>query len=194
MVVVVVVAEARLPCWSTTGRRLAPMPPQHGRLPNEKALTLKLLSCHGDLPMKRLLLAIALTALSGAALAADAPVLPITKAPAGAEVYIIAPQDGATVPQSFTVRFGLKGMGVAPAGVAKEATGHHHLLIDVTTMPVAGQPIPKDAQHMHFGGGQTETTLKLTPGTHTLQLELGDANHIPFDPPLVSKKITVHVK
>jgi hypothetical protein len=144
--------------------------------------------------MKRLLLALALLTTAGSALAADAPGLPVTKATAGAEVYIISPQDGATVPQSFTVRFGLKGMGVAPAGVVHENTGHHHLLIDVKELPAAGQPIPKDEQHLHFGGGQTETTLKLSPGTHTLQLELGDSNHIPFDPPLVSKTITVHVK
>jgi len=144
--------------------------------------------------MKRLLLALALVTTAGYALAADAPALPVTKAPAGAEVYIISPQDGATVPQSFTVRFGLKGMGVAPAGVVHENTGHHHLFVDVKVLPAAGQPIPKDEQHIHFGGGQTETTLKLTPGTHTLQLELGDSNHIPFDPPVVSKPITVHVK
>jgi hypothetical protein len=144
--------------------------------------------------MKHLLLALALTASAGTVLAADAPSLPVTKAPAGAEVYIIAPQDGATVPSSFTVRFGLKGLGVAPAGVAHENTGHHHLLIDVKELPVAGQPIPKDENHLHFCGGQTETTLKLSPGAHTLQLELGDANHIPFDPPIVSKTITVHVK
>jgi hypothetical protein len=144
--------------------------------------------------MKRMLLALALVTTAGYVFAADAPGLPVTKATAGAEVYIISPQDGATVPQTFTVRFGLKGMGVAPAGVTHENTGHHHLLVDVKELPVAGQPIPKDEQHLHFGGGQTETTLKLTPGTHTLQLELGDANHIPFDPPLVSKTITVHVK
>ncbi|HUA81822.1 MAG TPA: DUF4399 domain-containing protein [Dyella sp.] len=144
--------------------------------------------------MKRLLLAFAIAAVAGFASAAEAPTLPVTKAPAGAEVYIISPQDGATVSPTFTVRFGLKGMGVAPAGVTHENTGHHHLLIDVKVMPAAGQPIPKDEQHLHFGGGQTETTLKLPPGTHTLQLELGDSNHIPFDPPIVSKAITVHVK
>lgn len=144
--------------------------------------------------MKRLLLAVALAAVVGSVVAADAPGLPVTKSTAGAEVYIISPQDGATVPSTFTVRFGLKGMGVAPAGVAHENTGHHHLLVDVKELPAAGQPIPKDEQHLHFGGGQTETTLKLSPGTHTLQLELGDTNHIPFDPPVVSKTITVHVK
>ncbi|MBE1162924.1 DUF4399 domain-containing protein [Dyella acidiphila] len=144
--------------------------------------------------MKRLLLALALLTTAGYAVAAATPGLPVTKATAGAEVYIISPQDGATVPQTFTVRFGLKGMGVAPAGVEHKDTGHHHLLVDVKELPAAGTPIPKDEQHIHFGGGQTETTLKLAPGTHTLQLELGDSNHIPFDPPLLSKPITVHVK
>lgn len=145
--------------------------------------------------MKRIMLALALAGLSGAALAAEAPSgLPVTPAPAGAEVYIIAPADGAIVGQEVTVRFGLKGMGVAPAGVVREHTGHHHLLVDVKELPAAGQPIPNDANHLHFGGGQTETTLKLKPGTHTLQLELGDQNHVPFEPAVVSKKITIHVK
>lgn len=144
--------------------------------------------------MKRVLLALALVATGVTAIAADAPGLPVTKAPAGAEVYIISPKDGATVGAEVTVQFGLKGMGIAPAGVQKEGTGHHHLLVDVTELPAAGAPIPNDATHIHFGKGQTETTLKLTPGTHTLQLELADQNHIPFDPALVSKKITVHVK
>jgi len=146
--------------------------------------------------MKRLWLACALSlaGFAGASMAADAPGLPTTKAPAGAEVYIISPKDGATVGENVTVQFGLKGMGVAPAGVDKEKTGHHHLLVDVKDLPPAGQPIPKDETHLHFGGGQTETTLTLKPGTHTLQLELADQNHIPFDPALVSKKITIHVK
>ena len=144
--------------------------------------------------MKRILFALALASTAAAAIAADAPGLPVTKSPAGAEVYIISPKDGATVGQEFTVSFGLKGMGVAPAGVKKEGTGHHHLLIDVQDLPPAGQVIPKDESHVHFGNGQTETTLKLKPGTHTLQLELADENHIPFDPAVVSKKITVHVK
>ncbi|HXD38017.1 MAG TPA: DUF4399 domain-containing protein [Rhodanobacter sp.] len=144
--------------------------------------------------MKRILLTLALTGLATAAMAAGAPALPTTQAPAGAKAYIISPADGATVGPEVTVRFGLKGMGVAPAGVAKEHTGHHHLLVDVKDLPAAGQPIPADAQHIHFGGGQTQTTLKLAPGTHTLQLELGDANHVPFEPAVVSKKITIHVK
>ncbi|HZX71478.1 MAG TPA: DUF4399 domain-containing protein [Rhodanobacter sp.] len=144
--------------------------------------------------MKRMLLAFALTGLTGMAMAVDAPGLPTTPAPAGAEVYIIAPADGATVGQHVTVRFGLKGMGIAPAGVSKDHTGHHHLLVDVKQLPAAGLPIPNDANHVHFGGGQSETTITLKPGSHTLQLELGDAHHVPFGPPLVSKKITIHVK
>lgn len=125
---------------------------------------------------------------------AAAPALPRTAAPAGAELYFIAPADGATVGKDFTVRFGLKGMGVAPAGVTTEKTGHHHLLIDVAELPPMNLPLPNDAQHKHFGGGQTEVSLSLPPGKHTLQLILGDALHIPFDPPIVSPKITVTVK
>jgi hypothetical protein len=144
--------------------------------------------------MKRFLLAVALAGLTGGVVAADAPGLPVTKAPAGAEVYLISPKDGAIVGTEVTVQFGLKGMGVAPAGVKKEGTGHHHLLVDVKDLPAAGQPIPKDDQHIHFGNGQTETTLKLAPGKHTLQLELADENHVPFDPAIVSKPITITVK
>lgn len=143
--------------------------------------------------MRRWLIGFGLAACAVAAFAAS-PVLPVHKAPAGARVYIISPVDGATVGRDVTVRFGLTGMGVAPAGIEKEHTGHHHLLIDVATLPAAGLPIPNDAQHRHFGGGQTETVLHLAPGTHTLQLELGDASHVPFDPPVVSRKITIHVK
>ncbi|MGH8146110.1 MAG: DUF4399 domain-containing protein [Rhodanobacteraceae bacterium] len=143
--------------------------------------------------MRSFLIGSALAALAATAVAA-APTLPVHKAPANARVYIISPADGATVGRNVTVRFGLVGMGVAPAGVEKQHTGHHHLLIDVATLPVAGQPIPNDAHHKHFGGGQTETVLRLMPGTHMLQLELGDANHVPFDPPVVSKKVTIHVR
>lgn len=145
--------------------------------------------------MKRMLFAATLATFAAVAFAqTPAPGIATTKAPAGAEVYFITPRDGATVGREITVRFGLKGMGVAPAGVNKEHTGHHHLLVDATDLPLAGQPIPKDEHHLHFGGGQTQTVLKLAPGTHTLQLELGDANHVPFDPPVVSKRITIHVK
>jgi len=144
--------------------------------------------------MKRMLLALALTVATGGVFAADAPGVPVTKAPSGAEIYIISPKDGAVVGTEVTVQFGLKGMGVAPAGVKKEGTGHHHLLVDVKDMPAAGQPIPKDEQHLHFGNGQTETTVKLAPGKHTLQLELADENHVPFDPAIVSTPVTITVK
>ncbi|MBL8299308.1 MAG: DUF4399 domain-containing protein [Rhodanobacteraceae bacterium] len=120
--------------------------------------------------------------------------LPRTAAPPGTEVYFISPTDGATVEKTFTVRFGLKGMGVAPAGVTAAKTGHHHLLIDVAALPAMDQPLPNDDRHKHFGGGQTETVLTLPPGKHTLQLVLGDALHIPFDPPILSPKITLTVK
>ncbi len=115
-----------------------------------------------------------------------------TPAPEGAEAYFIAPADGATVSSPVTLRFGLRNMGVAPAGVDKADTGHHHLLID-TELPPLDQPIPSDQQHRHFGGGQTETTLDLAPGTHNLQLLLGDQNHIPHEPPVKSESITITV-
>lgn len=116
-----------------------------------------------------------------------------TPSPAGAEVYFIAPADGATVTSPVTVKFGLKGMGVAPAGIAFDGAGHHHLIVDADLPPLA-TPIPADANHVHFGKGQTETTLELKPGTHTLQLLLGDQLHVPHDPAVASKKITITVK
>lgn len=131
-------------------------------------------------------------ALLAATVSAQAPA-PVA-APEGAAVYFITPQDGATVSGPVTVKFGLKGMGVAPAGVERANTGHHHLLVDVDSVPPAGQPVPADAQHIHFGGGQTETTLELAPGKHTLQLLLGDHLHRPHQPPVLSEKITITVK
>lgn len=119
--------------------------------------------------------------------------IPRTPRPRDAVLYIISPAAGATVESPVTVRFGLKGMGVAPAGVAHADTGHHHLIWDVPTPPL-DRPIPNDARHLHFGGGQTETTLELPPGTHELQLILGDKNHVPHDPPLVSERITITVR
>ena len=118
-----------------------------------------------------------------------------TARPADASVYIISPKDGAEVGKTFTIQFGLKGMGVMPAGAYKEdaATGHHHLVIDGET-PNLTVPFPKDETRLHFGGGQTETSLTLAPGEHTLQLVLADHNHIPHNPPLVSKTIKVTVK
>ncbi|MBA3581293.1 MAG: DUF4399 domain-containing protein [Gammaproteobacteria bacterium] len=109
------------------------------------------------------------------------------------KVYFIAPHNGAMLKNPVTVQFGLKGMGVAPAGIQKENTGHHHLLIDVETLPDMRKPLPADDQHKHFGGGQTETQLTLTPGKHTLQLLLGDQIHIPHNPPVLSDKITILV-
>ncbi len=113
----------------------------------------------------------------------------------GTRLYIISPADGATVKSPFTVRFGLAGMGVAPAGVARERTGHHHVLIDTDPKDLdLTQPLPASEKVRHFGGGQTEAQLELPPGRHTLQLVLGDENHVPFDPPLVSEKITIRVR
>jgi Domain of unknown function (DUF4399) len=115
-----------------------------------------------------------------------------TPSPKGAAVYFVAPKDGATVPSTFTVYFGLRNMGVAPAGSDRPNSGHHHLLID-TELPPFDQPIPSDFNHLHFGGGQTQATITLKPGTHKLQLLFGDKDHIPHTPPVFSKPITVHV-
>jgi hypothetical protein len=117
------------------------------------------------------------------------------KAPEGAEVYIIAPQDGATVKSPVLVQFGLEGMGVAPAGTAKEKTGHHHVLIDTDAKDVdMTKPLPATDKIKHFGGGQTEVKLDLPPGKHTLLLLVADENHVPFDPPVMSKTIAITVQ
>ena len=115
-------------------------------------------------------------------------------APAGAEVYVIAPADGAKASNPVVVRFGLKGMGIAPAGTQMENTGHHHLFIDTDLPTDLSKPIPAvDGKVVHFGKGQTETTLTLAPGPHTLQLLLGDHLHIPNNPAVSSKKISFTV-
>ena len=119
--------------------------------------------------------------------------LPRTEAPANAEAYIQTPADGAEVRSPFVVRFGLRGMGVAPAGVTAANTGHHHLLIDVDPLPRENLPLPATDQVRHFGAGQTEAELDLPPGEHTLQLVLGDALHIPHQPPVRSERITITV-
>jgi hypothetical protein len=119
---------------------------------------------------------------------------PSAAAPAGASVYFITPKDGETVTGDVMVRFGLKGMGVAPAGIQMPNTCHHHLLVDADDVPAADKPLGKDDHHMHFGNGQTETTLKLAAGTHTLQLVCADYLHVPFKPSIASPKITVTVK
>lgn len=117
-----------------------------------------------------------------------------TPSAAGAEVYIVSPADGAKVSNPVVVRFGLKGMGVAPAGIKFDNTGHHHLLIDTDPPADANAPLPTSDKILHFGKGQTETTLTLTPGKHTLQLVLGDYLHTPHSPPVMSKKITITVR
>jgi hypothetical protein len=122
-----------------------------------------------------------------------ATTLPISPSPEGASLYFITPQDGAVVEATFTVKFGLAGMGVAPAGVDKANTGHHHLLIDHEGDPALDQPLPATEQVRHFGGGQTETEVTLAPGTHRLQLMLGNFLHIPHDPPVASAEITITV-
>ena len=123
------------------------------------------------------------------------PVAAQTPSPAGAKVYFINLKDGDTVSSPFLVQFGLSGMGVAPAGVEKPNTGHHHLLIDAAalTEKQLKEPIPADDNHKHFGGGQTETMLTLPEGTHTLQLVLADWTHIPHVPPVMSEPITITV-
>ncbi|MFA7553016.1 MAG: DUF4399 domain-containing protein [Spongiibacteraceae bacterium] len=124
--------------------------------------------------------------------AATATAMPRSASSEEARVYIISPVDGETVKSPVTVRFGLKGMGVAPAGVDKVNTGHHHLLVDSNKLPPMDQPMGADVTH--FGAGQTETTITLTPGSHTLQLILGDKFHIPHNPPVVSEVVHITVK
>lgn len=124
---------------------------------------------------------------------ADRHGLPRNDAPEGASVYFISPEDGDTISGPVTVVFGLRGMGVAPAGVQQPNTGHHHLIIDAPT-PDPNAPIPTDDHHRHFGGGQTQVTLELDPGNHTLQLVLGDFNHIPHTNPVESKQISIRVQ
>jgi hypothetical protein len=111
-----------------------------------------------------------------------------------AKLYIISPLDGETVSSPVKIVFGLKGMGIAPAGIKFNNTGHHHLLIDVAELPDVNSPIPSDDNHKHFGKGQTEAVIELQPGEHTLQLMLGDHMHIPHDPVVVSKKIKINVE
>jgi hypothetical protein len=116
-----------------------------------------------------------------------------TPSAAGASVYFIDLKDGATVPEKFTIRFGLRNMGLAPAGMAKARTGHHHILVDAE-MPPADRPIPNDPRHLHFGAGQTEAEVTLAPGQHTLQLLFADHEHVPHDPPIASERIRIVVQ
>ncbi|MEM8580642.1 MAG: DUF4399 domain-containing protein [Pseudomonadota bacterium] len=142
--------------------------------------------------------------LAVAALIAVAPLAAFagdTPAPEGAKVYFVNLEDGATVSSPVTVIFGLEGMGVAPAGTEKEKTGHHHLLLNRPSLgegPDGGDEllfgIPADDNHIHFGGGQTQVTLDLPAGEHTMQLVLGDLNHVPHDPPIMTEVITITVQ
>ena len=133
--------------------------------------------------------------LIAAGMALPASALDRTPAPEGAQAYIVAPADGSTISNPVTVVFGLEGMGVAPAGVDAENTGHHHLLvnIDPATIDYAG-PLPATDEIIHFGGGQTQVTLDLPAGTHELRLLLGDQNHIPHEPPILSEPIMLTVE
>jgi len=112
----------------------------------------------------------------------------------GAHSYIISPADGAVVSSPVTVLFGLEGMGVAPAAVQVDGTGHHHLMVDVNELPDMSQPLPSNSNHIHFGKGQTQAEIDLEPGEHTLQLVLGDFAHTPHEPPVVSERITITVQ
>jgi len=137
--------------------------------------------------MTKLVTLIAFSLFVGASFAGNTP------APPDANLYFITPQEGAEIASPVTVRFGLTGMGVAPAGVEKDKTGHQHLIVDAE-LPDLEKPIPSDDNYRHFGGGQTEVILELAPGQHTLQLLLGDFTHIPHNPPVTSDKITITVK
>ena len=138
--------------------------------------------------MRTLIIITALLAIAPLALAQER-----TPSPAGAEAYIISPRNGEKVHAPVHVQFGLKGMGIAPAGVKFDNTGHHHLLIDTEAPADLAAPLPASDKIVHFGKGQTEAMVPLTPGRHTLQLLLGDQNHIPHDPAVLSKKITITV-
>jgi hypothetical protein len=140
--------------------------------------------------MNRFILGVACSALAMAAFAQ-----PRASAPAGAKVYFIAPKNGATVQNPVVVKFGLKGMTIAPAGTQTDNSGHHHLLVDTDLSDLnLSAPLPANDKVLHFGKGQTETTLTLPPGKHTLELLFADYEHMSFDPPLHSKKITITVQ
>lgn len=143
----------------------------------------------------RLRLATCLVSLAAVLPVAALAQMEATLAPEGAEVYFISPEDGTTVSGPVTVRMGLAGMGVAPAGTRVDNTGHHHLLIDTPLDEVdLSAPLPATDETRHFGGGQTQTTLELPPGEHTLQLLLLDYRHLSFEPTVASEPVTVHVE
>jgi hypothetical protein len=140
--------------------------------------------------IRTMLLLIGMFTIAGATCA-----LAQTPSPPGAKVYFINLNDGAELDSPFLVQFGLSGMGIAPAGIERPNSGHHHLVIDTTlTSEELKQPIPADDHHLHFGAGQTEAMVTLPKGKHTLQLVLGDWTHIPHAPPVMSDVITVTVR
>jgi hypothetical protein len=150
-----------------------------------------LVSEHNGLPAVVKMIATTLLALAcGSAAAQEKRTGGPTPSPPGAEVYFAEIKDGATIPTKVTIRFGLREMGVAPAGSDRPNSGHHHLLID-TDLPALDQPIPNDFNHLHFGTGQTEAEITLKPGPHTLQLLFGDKDHVPHNPPVMSARINV---
>jgi hypothetical protein len=114
--------------------------------------------------------------------------------PKDAYLYFVWPQSGTVIKGAFWCRFGLRNMGVTRAGDDFANSGHHHLLVDVNEPLNVNEPIPQDKSHLHFGAGQTEARIELPPGKHTLQLVLGDHKHYPFNPPVVSQKITITIK
>ncbi len=132
--------------------------------------------------------------VSAPAAAAPAPSTVRAKSSPGARVFIAEPADGATVTSPVTIKFGVEGIELAKAGEVKDNSGHHHLLVDVDAMPPMDQPLPFNDHVFHFGQAQTEASINLTPGSHTLQLLFAGGNHIPHDPPVMSQKITITVK
>ena len=141
--------------------------------------------------MKKLIVSLCILFMPFSTLFADGHV---STAPKDAQVYFIQPVDGQAISSPFSVRFGLKGMGVAPAGVKKQNTGHHHLFIDLEHLPDLSKPLPASDYVKHFGGGQTEVILDLPKGEHRLQLLLGDHHHVPHQPPVMSEMITIMVE
>lgn len=163
-----------------------------------RTLTLRVLDIrHGtktSLATRRTALCAILSILLDIALSSPSAFAEPTPSPRGAEEYIIWPSDGTVIHGGkLWVRMGLRNMGVCPKGVAFPNTGHHHLLID-TDLPPLDQEIPSDRNHLHFGAGETDARIELPPGKHTLQLILGDHNHVPHVPPVYSKKITITVQ
>ena len=141
--------------------------------------------------MKLLGLMVFMTSITHTALVTAIETSP---SPSNAEVYFITPKDGDTVSTKFIIQFGLKNMGVAPAGIVVKNTGHHHLLVNVKQLPPLGEPLPNNANVRHFGAGQTEVILDIPRGKHTLQLLLGNHAHVPHEPPVISEKITITVE